>query len=93
MLVSVHQPPEDMGPETGVLPTLPEAGGTPALEYEDTITLPWNRLDLLEELLQAQGHEIAAVIHHSCGPSTHSPAGCSTFIGVTPNERERPAEE
>ena len=62
VLVSVHQPAEAMGPDTGVMPTLADAGGNPESEHTEVITLPWNRLDLLEELLIARGHEIAAVI-------------------------------
>jgi glutamate-1-semialdehyde 2,1-aminomutase len=72
MLVSVHQPAEGMGPDTGVMPTLPEAGGNPASEYSEILTLPWNRLDLLEELLASRGDEIAAVI---CEPINGN-SGC-----------------
>eukprot|EP01045_Picozoa_sp_COSAG04_P007026 COSAG04_NODE_357_length_16031_cov_6.453427_8_plen_470_part_00 len=72
VLVSVHQPPEDMGEATGVMPTLPEAGGNPDSEHSEILTLPWNRLDLLEELLASRGDEIAAVI---CEPINGN-SGC-----------------
>jgi glutamate-1-semialdehyde 2,1-aminomutase len=62
VLVSVHQPAEAMGPESGLLPTIPDAGGNVAAEHADVLTLPWNRLDLLSALLEERGHEIAAVI-------------------------------
>ena len=61
VLVSYHESDEALGD-----PEAPRAaaacGGQPAAEYAETITLPWNRPDLLEDLFAKRGGEIAAVI-------------------------------
>ena len=47
-------------------------GGNPDAEFADIITLPWNRLDLLQEVFAQQGEQIAAVI---CEPINGN-SGC-----------------
>eukprot|EP01052_Picozoa_sp_SAG31_P042636 SAG31_NODE_6833_length_1875_cov_1.606982_4_plen_161_part_00 len=80
MLVSVHQPVSKMGPEDGLLPTIPEAGGTPAVEYEETVTLPWNRLDLLRSYLHEHGHEVAAVITEPINANSNNIEPAEGFV-------------
>ena len=41
---------------------IPGSPGVPAGAVQDTLTLPWNDADALEELFQAHGKDIAAVI-------------------------------
>ena len=61
ILVSYHESEEALGnPEAPRV--VPACGGQPAAEYAETVTLPWNRLDLLENLFDERGSEIAAVI-------------------------------
>lgn len=61
ILVSYHESDEALGnPESPRV--VPACGGQPASEYAETVTLPWNRLDLLESLFAERGSEIAAVI-------------------------------
>ncbi len=61
ILVSYHEPDETLGPPEAPR-AVPACGGQPAAEYAETITLPWNRLDLLERVFAERGTEIAAVI-------------------------------
>ncbi|MCE2439616.1 MAG: aminotransferase class III-fold pyridoxal phosphate-dependent enzyme [Candidatus Latescibacteria bacterium] len=61
ILVSYHESDDALGaPEAPRV--VAACGGQPAAEYAETITLPWNRLDLLEDLFVKRGGEIAAVI-------------------------------
>ena len=56
VLVSYH-------PTTGrPTETQPACGGQPASEYADTIVLPWNDLDVLRDLFESAGDQIAAVV-------------------------------
>lgn len=60
-LVSYHAPEAAMGPlESPHI--VPACEGQPPSEYAETLVLPWNRLDLLEETFAEKGPEIAAVI-------------------------------
>ena len=60
-LVSYHAPEAAMGPlESPHI--VPACEGQPPSEYAETLVLPWNRLDLLEETFAEKGSEIAAVI-------------------------------
>ncbi|MDA0745999.1 MAG: aspartate aminotransferase family protein [bacterium] len=61
ILVSYHDTEEALGP-VNASHTVPACGGQPATEYAETISLPWNRADLLEEVFAQVGDEIAAVI-------------------------------
>ena len=61
ILVSYHESDEALG-DPDAPRVVPACGGQPAAEYAETITLPWNRLDLLENLFAERGSEIAAVI-------------------------------
>jgi glutamate-1-semialdehyde 2,1-aminomutase len=55
-------PPLDQaGPEEAPA-VIAESGGIPPEVQQFVIVLPWNRPDVLERTLRAQGHEIAAVI-------------------------------
>lgn len=56
ILVSYH--PKNGSPYIA----MPACGGQPVSEYADTIVLPWNDLEALEQLLSEQGREIACVI-------------------------------
>ncbi|MEX1039029.1 MAG: aminotransferase class III-fold pyridoxal phosphate-dependent enzyme [Pirellulaceae bacterium] len=47
-------------PDTSL--TQPTCGGQPASEYADTLVLPWNDIDALEDLFATRGDEIACVI-------------------------------
>jgi glutamate-1-semialdehyde 2,1-aminomutase len=61
ILVSYHESDDALGsPEAPRV--VGACGGQPAAEYAETISLPWNRLDLLENLFAERGAEIAAVI-------------------------------
>ncbi|MDE2888355.1 MAG: aminotransferase class III-fold pyridoxal phosphate-dependent enzyme [Gemmatimonadota bacterium] len=61
ILVSYHESDEALGaPEAPRV--VAACGGQPAAEFADTVTLPWNRFDLLEDLFATRGGEIAAVI-------------------------------
>ena len=61
ILVSYHESDEALGaPEAPRV--VGACGGQPAAEYAETVTLPWNRLDLLEKLFSERGADIAAVI-------------------------------
>ena len=61
ILVSYHESDEALG-NPDAPRVVPACGGQPAAEYAETVTLPWNRLDLLENLFAERGSEIAAVI-------------------------------
>ena len=61
ILVSYHESDEALG-NLEAPRVVPACGGQPAAEYAETVTLPWNRLDLLENLFAERGSEIAAVI-------------------------------
>ena len=43
--------------------TQPTCGGQPESEYADTLVLPWNDLEALEQLFAERGQEIACVIN------------------------------
>lgn len=61
VLISHHPRREQMGaPEQyqGVL----ESRGQVSNALENVLVAPWNRLDLVENLFEARGHEIAAII-------------------------------
>jgi len=61
VLLSYHVTDDEAGPlETPHI--VPSMGGQPASEYTEVIVLPWNRLDLLEQIFDTQGSDIAAVL-------------------------------
>lgn len=60
-LVNVHTNPEDLG--TRQNPTkIPETTGIPQQSLETVETVPWNDTALLEQKLERNGDEIAAVV-------------------------------
>jgi glutamate-1-semialdehyde 2,1-aminomutase len=60
-LVNVHPDPGSLGTERN--PTkIPEANGVPKKVLETVESVPWNSIELLEERLERDGDEIAAVI-------------------------------
>jgi glutamate-1-semialdehyde 2,1-aminomutase len=61
ILVSYHESDEALGAQEAPR-VVGACGGQPAAEYAETITLPWNRLDLLKKLFAERGADIAAVI-------------------------------
>lgn len=56
VLVSNHPGPDQLGQ------TVPDVGGQPQAEYMLTLTCPWNDLDALRAMFEANKGEIAAVI-------------------------------
>ncbi len=61
VLVSVHPPLDEAGPEEAPAPVLPSAGQS-AAAAQDVAVLPWNDLGVVERFLAARGHETAALI-------------------------------
>lgn len=60
-LVNVHPNPENLGSRRN--PTkIPETPGLPGETLETVESIPWNDVDLLEEKLERDGDEIAAVV-------------------------------
>ncbi len=60
-LVNVHPHPENLGTRRN--PTkIPEANGVPTATMDTVEAIPWNDPSILEERLERQGDEIAAVI-------------------------------
>lgn len=60
-LVNVHADPSNLGTERN--PTkIPGANGVPEKVLETVESVPWNSVELLEERLERNGDEIAAVI-------------------------------
>jgi glutamate-1-semialdehyde 2,1-aminomutase len=61
VLVSIQPPREMMGPEASPT-TVPISAGIPASRLAETIIAPFNRAELVEDILEAHRGEIAAII-------------------------------
>ncbi len=61
VLISHHPGAEDVGPLEAPRP-VPESMGQAPNACENVVVLPWNRVDLVEEVFARRGEEIAAVI-------------------------------
>lgn len=61
-LLNAHShPPEQLG--TADDPArIPDSEGIPASTFDDVVLAPWNDAGILERVMQAHGHELAAVI-------------------------------
>ncbi|WP_436933870.1 aspartate aminotransferase family protein [Halovenus marina] len=60
-LMNYHPPTEALGTRRNPN-TIPDANGIPRKTLETVESIPWNDIDLLEEKLDREGDEIAAVI-------------------------------
>jgi len=61
VLISVHPPLEQAGPEDAMVP-VGESTGMTAGSFDDIVVAPWNNLAALERIFERQGDEIACVI-------------------------------
>jgi len=61
VLVSIHTPLKDMGPEMAPF-KVAASPGIPEETLESVIVLPWNNLEVLEKTVKKYANEIAAVI-------------------------------
>jgi glutamate-1-semialdehyde 2,1-aminomutase len=61
MLVNVHPPPASLGGRRKTN-KIPESVGVPETTLDSVEAISWNDVDLLEEKLEREGDEIAAVI-------------------------------
>jgi len=61
VLISVHPPLDQAGPEEAPNP-IGESEGMTAGSFEDVVIVPWNNLAALERVFEKQGDEIAGVI-------------------------------
>jgi len=61
VLISVHPPLDQAGPEDAPTP-VGESKGMTAGSFEDVVIVPWNNLAALERVFEKQGDEIAGVI-------------------------------
>lgn len=62
VLVSTHPPSSNMAGLESEPHPIPETMGQPRKVLEDILTVPWNRLDVIERTIRRHSNEIAAVI-------------------------------
>jgi len=61
VLLSVHPPLDEAGPEDAMVP-VGESTGMTSGSFDDIVIAPWNNLAALERIFEKQGTEIACVI-------------------------------